>query len=381
MAQPATILVMVNNLDCQHMARALVLARRGLFTTDPNPRVGCVVVKGGRVVGEGWHVRAGERHAEINALRFAGEASRGATAYVTLEPCCHYGRTPPCTQALVTAGVAKVHAAMRDPNPRVAGQGLAELQAAGVAVDCGLMEQQARDLNPGYIRRMTGGRPFVRCKLAMSMDGRTAMASGESRWITGEAARADVHSLRARSSAIMTGIGTVVADDPLLSVRISGEAAPRQPLRVILDSDLRAPHTARIFHGEGRVLVFTTVADESRHGPLLSVGAEVQVAPGHALGLDLQAVMVMLAARDVNEVHLECGATLAGAMLQAGLIDELIVYVAPVLMGDAARGLFHLPELSRMSERITVDIIDVRAIGLDWRVTARPGPVASCVDM
>lgn len=245
--------------DYRWMARALTLARRGLYSVDPNPRVGCVLVREGAIVGEGWHERAGEAHAEVIALAAAGRQARGATVYVTLEPCCHYGRTPPCTEALLQAGVARVAAAMRDPNPQVAGQGLAILREAGVAVDCGLLEAEARALNPGFIQRMTQGRPFVRLKLAMSLDGRTALASGESQWLTGEAARQDVQRLRARSSVILTGIGTVLADDPGLNVRLP--EVSRQPLRVILDSDLRTPPTARTLQLPGSVLIFTAVAD------------------------------------------------------------------------------------------------------------------------
>ncbi len=256
--------------DYRYMARALTLARRGLTSTDPNPRVGCVLVKDGTVVGEGWHRRTGEAHAEVIALEAAGARARGATAYVTLEPCCHYGRTPPCTDALLSAGVIRVVAAMADPNPQVAGRGLEILRTAGVAVDCGLLETEARALNPGFIQRMTQGRPFVRLKLAMSLDGRTALASGESQWLTGEAARQDVQRLRARASAILTGIGTVLADDPSLNVRLP--EAPRQPLRVILDSGLRTPPTARTLQLPGSVLIFTAVADPAIQTPLRAAG-------------------------------------------------------------------------------------------------------------
>jgi diaminohydroxyphosphoribosylaminopyrimidine deaminase/5-amino-6-(5-phosphoribosylamino)uracil reductase len=362
---------MVDARDYHYMARALILAQRGLYSTDPNPRVGCVLVKDDMIVGEGWHVRAGEGHAEVNALRQAGEQARGSTAYVTLEPCCHQGRTPPCTQALLAAGVGRVVAAMADPHGQVAGQGLAQLRAAHVAVECGLLENEARALNPGFIKRMTWSRPWVRCKLAMSLDGRTAMASGESRWITGEAARHDVQRLRARSSAIMTGVATVLADDPALNVRLPGKAV-RQPLRVILDPELRTPPTARTLGLKGSVLILTAVGEEARRQSLQTAGAEVQVLPRHGAGLDLPGVLTELVRREVNEVHLECGATLAGAMLQAGLIDELIVYMAPLVMGDSARGLFHLPGLAHMRERIPLEIIDIRAVGQDWRITARP---------
>lgn len=363
--------------DHAYMARALQLARRGLYTTQPNPRVGAVVVKDGRVIAEGWHRRAGGPHAEIEALRAAGEAARGASVYVTLEPCCHHGRTPPCTEALIRAGVARVVAAMEDPNPRVAGQGLARLAAAGIAVDCGLLEGEARALNPGFIQRMRRGRPWVRVKLAASLDGRTAMASGESRWITGEAARADVQRLRARSGAVLTGIGTVLADDPQLNLRlgpaelgIEGEAP--QPLRVVLDPELLTPPSARLLSLPGRVLVLGARGDARRRRALEAAGAEVALVAGVPGGLDLAAVMEALAAREVNEVHVEAGSILSGALLEAGLVDELVIYLAPHLMGNDARGLFHLPGLERMDQRIELEIVDVRTVGRDWRVTARP---------
>ena len=355
--------------DYRHMARALTLSRRGLTSTDPNPRVGCVLVKDGTLVGEGWHARAGEAHAEVIALDAAGARARGATAYVTLEPCCHYGRTPPCTDALLNAGVIRVVAAMADPNPQVAGRGLDLLRAAGVVVDCGLLEAEARALNPGFIQRMTTGRPWVRVKLAMSLDGRTALASGESQWLTGEAARQDVQRLRARASAILTGIGTVLADDPSLNVRLP--EATRQPLRVILDSELRTPPTARTLRLPGSVLIFTAVADPAAQEPLRAAGADIVVAPHTGQGLDLHAVMAELARRECNELQVECGPTLAGALLQAGLLDELIIYLAPLLLGDKARGLFQLPELMRMSERTELEILDMRAVGRDWRLWLR----------
>jgi len=349
------------------MARALTLAGRGLFGTDPNPRVGCVLVRDGEIVGEGWHERAGEPHAEVNALEIAGERARGATAYVTLEPCCHYGRTPPCTDALLAAGISRLVAAMSDPNPQVAGRGLAMLRDAGVAVECGLLETEARALNPGFIRRMTRGRPFVRLKLAMSLDGRTALASGESRWLTGEAARRDVQRLRARSSAILTGIGTVLADDPGLDVRLP--EAERQPLRVILDTALRTPPTAKTLRLPGSALIFTAVTDPAAQKPLRMADADIAVVPRAENGLNLSAVMAELARRECNEIHVECGPTLAGGLLQAGLVDELVIYLAPILLGDKARGLFELPELKRMQDRHELEIADTRAVGRDWRLT------------
>jgi diaminohydroxyphosphoribosylaminopyrimidine deaminase / 5-amino-6-(5-phosphoribosylamino)uracil reductase len=358
--------------DYRYMARALQLAERGLYTTDPNPRVGCVLVRDGAIVGEGWHERAGEPHAEIHALREAGERARGATAYVTLEPCCHQGRTPPCSEALIAAGVARVVVAMQDPNPRVAGGGLAQLHAAGIATESGLLAAAAEALNPGFVSRMRRHRPYVRCKLAMSLDGRTAMASGESKWITGAAARADVQRLRARSSAILTGAGTVLADDPALTVRLDERPAQlfRQPLRVVLDTHLSMPATARMLKEPGATLVLTASESAGPRAALEQAGAEVLRLPAGDDGVSLAAVMDELAAREVNEVLLETGAVLAGGMLRAGLIDELIVYMAPVLLGDAARGLLHLPGLDRMDDRVALEIFDVRSVGDDWRITA-----------
>ena len=359
--------------DYRCMARALTLAQHGLYSADPNPRVGCVLVRDGQIVGEGWHERAGEAHAEVQALQAAGERAQGATAYVTLEPCCHHGRTPPCTDALLNAGIVRTVAAMADPNPRVAGRGLAQLRAAGVVVDCGLLEAQARALNPGFILRMTQGRPWVRVKLAMSLDGRTALACGESQWLTGEAARQDVQRLRARSSAILTGVGTVLADNPLLNVRLAD--ASRQPLRVILDTELRTPPTARILHPPGAALIFTATTDRAAQAPLQAAGAEIAIVPRNAAGmLDLPTIIHELGRRECNELHVECGPTLAGALLQAGLIDELVIYLAPLLLGDRARGLFQLPELLKMSERRELEILETRAVGKDWRITLRPVP-------
>jgi len=357
--------------DHRHMARALRLAARGLYSTDPNPRVGCVLVRDGEVVGEGWHVRAGGPHAEIHALQAAGERARGATAYVTLEPCSHHGRTPPCADALVEAGVARVVAAMEDPNPRVAGQGLERLRAAGIATAAGLMQAQAEALNPGFVKRMRSGRPLVRCKLAMSLDGRTAMASGESRWITGPAARADVHRLRARSSAMLTGIGTVLADDPSLDARLGDDTPVQQPLRVVLDSRLRLPATARMLSLPGRTIVCCAAgADPARAEALQAAGAEVIELGAEPGRVSPAAVLDFLGREQVNEVMVEAGVTLNGALLAEGLIDELVVYLAPHLMGDAARGLFHLPGLEHMRERIGLTITDIRAVGQDWRLTA-----------
>ena len=358
--------------DHSYMARALRLAGRGLLTTDPNPRVGCVLVKAGEVVGEGWHERAGGPHAEINALQEAGEQAVGATAYVTLEPCCHQGRTPPCTEALITAGVACVVAAMEDPNPQVAGKGLSALRHAGIDTRSGVLAAEAEQLNAGFVKRMSQGQPWVRCKLAMSVDGRTAMASGESQWISGEAARRDVHRLRARSSAIMTGIETVLADDPSLTARPGGETGDeiRQPVRIILDSRLRTPADAKLLQMPGKTLLITGVVDADKTDRLTRKGVEVVTLPLQDQRLDLAAVLQYLGTLEMNEVHLEAGATLCGALLQARLIDELVIYMASHLMGNAARGLLALPGLESMDQRIQLSINDIRAVGDDWRITA-----------
>ena len=363
--------------DRSYMARALRLAERGLYTAAPNPRVGCVLVAAGEVVGEAWHERAGEPHAEVLALRQARERARGATAYVTLEPCCHHGRTPPCTTALIAAGVARVVVAMKDPNPRVAGGGLQALERAGIATACGLLAAPAEALNAGFVLRMGQGRPLVRCKLAMSLDGRTAMASGESQWITGDAARADVHRWRARSGAVICGLGTVLADDPSLTVRLAEVEAPRggwrQPLRVVLDPRLSIQENARMLRLPGRTLVATAAEDREQAQRLAAAGAAVLRFPEGLDAVDLPALLRYLAAEEhINEVLVETGATLSGAFLRSGLVDELLLYVAPHLMGDGARGLFHLPGLERMDQRIGLEITDVRAVGSDWRITAKP---------
>ncbi|MGD8853615.1 MAG: bifunctional diaminohydroxyphosphoribosylaminopyrimidine deaminase/5-amino-6-(5-phosphoribosylamino)uracil reductase RibD [Gammaproteobacteria bacterium] len=359
------------------MAKAIRLAARGIYSTHPNPSVGCVIVRDDTVVGEGWHRQAGGPHAEVFALQQAGERARGATVYLTLEPCSHQGRTPPCANALVAAGVGRVVVAMQDPNPRVSGQGLQRLRDAGIEVDTGLLEGEARALNPGFISRMQRGRPWTRLKLAASLDGRTAMASGESKWISGPAARRDVQRLRARSSAVMTGIGTLLADDPALNVRLeaadlNGVEPVRQPLRVVLDPDLETPPAARMLSLSGRTLLVTAKRDPRRRAELEARGAEVARVTGGRHRLDLPSVLRLLAEREINEVLLECGSTLAGAFVQAGLLDELILYLAPHLMGDAARGLFRLPGLERMQDRIGLEWLDVRQVGSELRVTARP---------
>lgn len=359
----------IKAIDVEYMSRALILARRGLYTTDPNPRVGCVLVRDDEIVGEGWHERAGEAHAEINALQQAGDKARGATAYVTLEPCSHTGRTPPCTDALITAGVSRVVVAMQDPNPLVAG-GLAVLEEAGITVQSGVLQTQAEALNPGFISRMREKRPYIRVKLAVSLDGKTAMANGESKWITGEAARADVQRLRAQSSAILTGSGTVLSDDPSLNVRDINIG--RQPMRIIVDANLSTPETAKMLKLEGNTLIATAVEEPDLSETLVNAGAEIILLPAGSNKVDLPALMHHLAAQEVNEVLVEAGSTLCGSLLESKLVDELVVYMAPHIMGHDARGMFRLPALENMADRISLNITDVRAVGKDWRITATP---------
>ncbi len=366
-----------NAQDTAFMAEAIRLAQLGIYTTHPNPRVGCVLVNAGKVVGRGYHVRAGEGHAEVNALREAGELAQGATAYVTLEPCSHFGRTPPCADGLVKAGVVRVVSAMQDPNPQVAGRGLQRLKDAGIQAEVGLLEAQARSLNPGFIKRMETGLPFVRVKLAMSVDGRTAMQSGESQWITGSAARQDVQRLRAKSSAIITGIGSILLDDSALTVRPAElglenaeQIATRQPLRVVLDTTGRMPEQAKILQQPGRTLWVTT-------GEREMPGAEV-IAPESLDGrVDLKWLLTYLAETEqVNEVLVEAGAQLSGAFIEAGLADELVVYMAPTLMGSSARPLLHLP-LDKMAQQKRMQMLDLRQLGDDIRMTYRLDKVLS----
>lgn len=384
----------MNDHGC--MGRALQLAELGLYTTDPNPRVGSVVVRDGRIVGEGAHWRAGEPHAEIHALRAAGDLARGATVYITLEPCAHHGRTPPCADALVAAGVGRVVVAMQDPNPLVSGRGLERLRAEGIAVENGVLEFEARALNPGFVRRMETGRPWVRVKLASSLDGRTAMASGESRWITGPAARRDVQHWRARAGAILTGSGTVLADDPHMTVRLSPaelvsdsgidpdrypelQAVPvRQPLRVVVDSQLQMPLRARMLD-EGTVLVLTGAArkDSDKAGELRARGAEVLGMPALEEGrLELSPVLDLLGERGVNELHVEAGPGLAGALARHGLVDEWLFYLAPCLMGSGARPLLDWP-LQQMAERPELDVFACDWVGDALRLRAHPLPTGT----
>ena len=358
-------------IDRRMMARALQLARRGLMTVSPNPAVGCVLAKDTKIVGEGWHIRAGKAHAEINALRDAAENAQGATAYVTLEPCCHQGKTPPCTEALINAGVSRVVYAMQDCNPMVSGIGLNRLRKAGIAVEGPLLENEALQLNRGFVKRHTQGLPWVTVKMAMSLDGRTAMASGESQWITGSEARSDVQRLRAENCAIITGINTVLRDNARLTVRKENLELDyplpdiRQPLRVVLDSQGRLTADSALLAEPGPVL--QVIASEKIQ-PLKA--SEQLVLPGEQ-GIDLSGLLHNLAARQCNQVLVEAGATLAGAFVQAGLVDELVIYMAPVLLGSQARPLVELP-LNNMDQKVQLKIIDSRTVGTDIRITAAP---------
>ncbi|MBQ0713248.1 MAG: bifunctional diaminohydroxyphosphoribosylaminopyrimidine deaminase/5-amino-6-(5-phosphoribosylamino)uracil reductase RibD [Porticoccus sp.] len=357
------------------MARAMKLAARGQYTCMPNPAVGCVIVLNNSVVGEGWHQLAGEAHAEVNALQDAGELARGATVYVTLEPCRHFGRTPPCADALIEAGVARVVYGMSDPNPKVAGSGLEKLRQAGIAVEGPVLEVEAQQLNRGFIKRQQQGLPWVTVKLAMSLDGRTAMGSGESQWVTGSAARRDVQRLRAKSCAIVTGIGTVLHDDPSLTVRANeleldnaADIATRQPLRVVVDSQLKTPTDAKILSVEGLAFI-ATACDDSLTVPI--EGAEVVCLAGDDGQVDLPSLLKVLADKECNRVLVEAGAELAGAFLQAGLVDEFVIYMAPKLLGSSARPLLSLP-LDSMDQQVALDITDMRQVGDEIRITARP---------
>ncbi len=360
-------------VDHEMMARALRLAELGLNSTTPNPRVGCVIVNNGQIVGEGWHRRAGEEHAEVHALRAAAGWARGATAYVTLEPCSHHGRTPPCSDALLTAGIGRVVAAMADPNPLVAGQGLASLRAAGVLAEEGLLAVEARELNIGFVARMSRARPWLRMKVAASLDGKTALKNGVSQWLTSADARQDGHRWRARACAMLTGIGTVRHDDPQLNVRgLEGLASDsRQPLKVVVDSRLELPLDARLLRGGGGVLLAAAVAGSTRIAALERVGAEVLLLPGPDGRVDLVALLAELARRGINEVHAEAGFHLSGALLAAGLVDELLLYLAPCLVGDAARGMFDLPALQSLAGKRSLLIRDLRSLGPDLRLLAR----------
>ena len=339
--------------DHEFMALALRLAHRGLYTTDPNPRVGCVIADGDRMAGQGWHDHAGGAHAEIAAMADCRGAVRGMTAYVTLEPCSFQGRTPPCADALAEAGIARVVAAIEDPNERVSGAGIERLRQSGVTVETGLMADAARALNPGFLKRMETGRPWVRVKSAVSLDGRTALANGDSKWITGEAARRDVQRWRARSSAILTGTGTVLADDPKMTARL--HEAVRQPLRIVADSKWRVPPGSRIF-AEPETLLLAGVGEPPKD--ILSSGAQCLSLPAAGGGVDLAALMDELGRRELNEVQVEAGSKLCGALLEQGLVDEVLLYVAPVLLGDGGAGPFAFGPLESMQYRSHFKVLE-----------------------
>lgn len=362
--------------DHAFMAQALRLAERGLNTTTPNPRVGCVLVRDGTIIGEGWHEKAGEPHAEINALRKlgAGKTAQGATAYVTLEPCSHHGRTPPCADALIAAGVTRVVAALRDPNPLVAGQGLERLAAAGIAVDSGLMKAEAHELNIGFVSRMTRGRPWLRLKVAMSLDGKTALRNGVSQWITGPDARRHANGWRARSCAMLTGIGTVREDNPRLTVRDmeKGVIIERQPLRVIVDSRLEFSPAAAILAG-GNCLIACAIENPEKAAQLRALGAEIVVLPNASGKVDLPALMQELGRRGINEVMAEAGLKLNGSLLREACVDELLIYQAPLLLGDQARGMADFGELTELVAAQRLDIIERRPVGADFFLRARLG--------
>ncbi|HIG07987.1 MAG: bifunctional diaminohydroxyphosphoribosylaminopyrimidine deaminase/5-amino-6-(5-phosphoribosylamino)uracil reductase RibD [Methylococcales bacterium] len=359
---------MTTPADEVFMAQALKLAQKGIYTTDPNPRVGCVIVRDHQVIAEGWHQFSGHKHAEIMALEQVDDVT-GATVYVSLEPCCHTGKTPPCSQALIRAGVSRVVIAMTDPNPEVSGRGVAELEAAGIKTDTLVLAEEAKRLNRGFITRMQRQKPFVIAKLAASLDGRTAMASGESQWITSAQSRVDVHRLRASSSAVVTGITTVIADDPLLTARL-GDVEVTQPVRVVLDSTLKTPITAAILTGCSETWIMTVSDDGHRKAQLEALGAKVFTLPETEQGrVDLNAVLSLLAARQINQLMLEAGPTLNGAFLEQDLVDEWCVYLAPSILGDAGRGLFHLPSLHAMADKVTLSLQTIRQVGPDIKLT------------
>jgi diaminohydroxyphosphoribosylaminopyrimidine deaminase/5-amino-6-(5-phosphoribosylamino)uracil reductase len=356
-----------SNDDHEYMAHAIQLARQGQYSCQPNPRVGCVIVLDDKIVGEGSHIQAGKEHAEIIALKQAGTKSINATCYVTLEPCVHTGKTPPCTDALIKSGITKIIAAMVDPNPKVNGQGLTNLENNGVYVHSGLLEEEARNLNKGYIKRMTSNMPYVRCKLAMSVDGKTALASGNSKWITGEQARRDVQKLRAVSCAVMTGIGTILSDNPMLNVR-KINTFQRQPVRVIIDRSLKIPINANVLHQPGKVIIFTSAEDKQRTASLENIGAEVIRFERNPEFL-ASCLSYLTNEHEINEVLIEAGAGLSGAILEAGLVDELVLYQAPIILGDKAIDLFNISKLHNMNEKYSLTLNDIRHLGNDVRLT------------
>ena len=359
--------------DARYMARALQLAERGYYSARPNPRVGCVVTNGGRIVGEGFHYCAGEPHAEVNALDVAGDAARGGTVYVTLEPCCHHGLTPPCTGALIAAGVARVVYGAMDPDPRVAGRGVERLREAGIEIGDGVMAERVTALNRGFFRRMRDGLPFVSIKIGMTIDAKIALETGASRWITSAAARSDVQRLRAANGAIITGVGTVIADDPALTVRDKRfDIARRQPLRVILDTDARVPPSSKIFRQAGETIVFTANNDANIVAALESVGAKIEHVRRLDAGLDLEAILRRLASLEINDVLVEAGPAIVRSFIHGGLFDELVIYMAPTIFGDSAIDAFHLPPPFGIDAASALEFVDVRRVGTDLRVTLRP---------
>lgn len=359
----------MDNLHASFMQQAIALAKRGMYTTHPNPRVGCVLVKDAQVVGEGWHEQTGHPHAEIMALNAAGIHAKNATCYVTLEPCCHQGRTPPCTTALIAAGVKQVVIATPDPNPLVSSKSILSLKQAGIEVIVGILEEASQRLNPGFFKRMRMQKPYIRCKLAMSLDGRTAAANGESQWITGEAARQDVQHWRAQSSGILTGINTILSDNPLLTVREI--PIPRQPLRIILDTHLKIPEKAKILQDAASVVIFTASTEHSKIRTLEQMGATVKITSMKSGHLDLPQILTILAQEfEQNELLIEAGPTLSGAFLEAGLLDELILYVAPKILGHLAQPLFYLPQLKILQQAFSLKIKTISPCGEDWRVIA-----------
>lgn len=365
--------------DQVYMARAIQLAKKGLYTTSPNPYVGCVLVKDNQIISEGFTQAAGQAHAEVHALQNANISVENATAYVTLEPCSHTGKTPPCADALVNVGISRVVISMLDPNPQVSGRGVKKLLDAGIEVSVGLLEDQARELNPGFFKRMEHSLPFVRVKMAMSLDGKTAMASGESQWITGAEARNDVQRLRAQADAVLTGSGTVIDDNPSLNVRINPHDLDienpevidlKQPLRVVLDTQLKINDSAQILGLSGDTLIYTCSSETQKIEVLTQAGAEIKTLSTSKVSLT--EVLSDLASRQINEVHVEAGATLCGALLEEQYVDEIVIYMAPTILGGDARSLFNLPQLQLIKDKINLEIKDIRAVGKDWRITAIP---------
>ncbi|HRB28831.1 MAG TPA: bifunctional diaminohydroxyphosphoribosylaminopyrimidine deaminase/5-amino-6-(5-phosphoribosylamino)uracil reductase RibD [Nitrosomonas sp.] len=361
---------MFSAADHAFMSHALQLAEKGLYNTTPNPRVGCVIVQNEHIIASGWHEKAGQPHAEIHALKMAGEAARGATAYVTLEPCSHYGLTPPCANNLIEAGIVKVNMAMEDPNPLVAGRGRMLLQQAGITVATGLLEAQAQTLNIGFVSRMTRKKPWVRIKIAASLDGKTALRNGASQWITGEAARTDGHRWRARSCAIMTGIGTIKSDNPQLTVRHI--ETTRQPKKIVLDSQLSIPLGASLLQDESAIIFTADHHNQAKISQLTKLGVQVIPLPANDGTVDLEKMLTLLATDfAMNEILVEAGSNLNGALLNANLVDEIILYLAPHLLGDDAQGIFRLPELVDLEQKKTLIFEDIRTVGQDIRIVAR----------